>query len=253
MEASLPMHTRRSHYEASLRPGEFHRPTARTDLIEKLLREYRFMRPTHLLEFLRYFNEETSEQGVSRTLRWLYDIHAVTRIKKDPDSRMVAKGSLPKIYGLYNRANQALNDHPHRVSRVVPHALEVCNTIAFGVVRPCRESKGALRFIDAQEILQSKDAAQARAAAKPYTWPVSFTYRGETIKSSLTPDRLFGTFATATSHASFYALEEDRASEPEQRDDYSLSGTSIFRKMLCYVFARHFGVPEQLYGIKDLQ
>ena len=68
------------------------------------------------------------------------------------------------------------------------------------------------------------------------------------------PDRLFAIVSPASSSASFYALEEDRTSEPLERHDFSFdSGTSIFRKLLCYVFAYHARVPEQRYNIKGFR
>lgn len=243
----------RGHYTPSLRPTDFHRPTPRSELIKKLLQEYRVMRTTHLTEFLRYFNEATSEQRTVKCLRWLFDNREVVRLRNDPDAALLAKGSLPKIYGLYTEANIALNERRDRASRVIPHALEVCNSVAFAVVRACRESQGQIRFIDAPDILASMGAAHAKAMAKPYTWPVEVTYRGKTRTYNLTADRFFGTLTTATSKASFFALEEDRTTEPHQRNDFSLSGSSIFRKLLCYVFLYHWRVLEQLYGVKGFR
>jgi hypothetical protein len=249
----ISMPTRRSHYHASLLPGDFHRPTLRSELILFLLREYRLMRTTHLIEFLKYFNEATSEQRTIRTLRWLFDNLEVLRIRNDPDSHLVAQGSLPKIYGLYTAANLALNERRDRASRVIPHALEICNTVSLGIVRACRESNGQLRFVDAPAILESMGTAQAKAMATPFTWPVEVTYRGHMRHYSLTPDRFFCTLASATLDASYFALEEDRSSIPNQRSLYSLSGSSMFRKLLFYIFLYYFRVLEQLYGIKGFR
>jgi hypothetical protein len=137
---------------------------------------------------------------------------------------------------------------------VVPHALELASTISFGVVRPSRESEGRIRFIDAPDILQRSRTRNGKPPAKPFTWETQVTYRGKVIESSVTPDRLFGTMSAATSEAWFYALEEDRTTEPQQRDDFSFeSGTSLFRKFLTYVFAYHARVPFELYGIRGFR
>jgi hypothetical protein len=95
---------------------------------------------------------------------------------------------------------------------------------------------------------------EVKAGPKPFTWPVEVFYRDTTINCSLTPDRLFATSVSGTPGAAFYALEEDRASEPQQRNDFSFaSGTSLFRKLLCYVFAYHARVPEKRYGIRGFR
>jgi hypothetical protein len=147
-----------------------------------------------------------------------------------------------------------LNERRDRASRVVPHTRAVADTIAFGVVRACRQRAGQVRFSDAPDILREMGAPQIQTGAKPFTWPVQVTYRDATINCSLTPDRLFATTFPATGDAWFFALEEDRTSEPQQRKDFSFtSGTSLFRKLLCYVFAYHARVPEERYGIKGFR
>lgn len=163
----------RSHYKACPRPDENHRMTPRVARILALLDEYRLMRSTHINEFVNYFfNERYSEQTTTRWLRWLMDEGDVLRIRRDPDSKTVTQGSLHKIYGRNTRQNQALNERKNKPSLIVPHTLDVVSTIAFGVVRPCRESRGGLRFIDAPDIVQSRGSDQVKASAKPYTWPV---------------------------------------------------------------------------------
>jgi hypothetical protein len=229
--------------------------TPRAERILSLVDSYRLLRTTHLMEFLKYsFNEEISEQRTVKCLRWLMDERKLVRIRHDPDSKTLAKGSLPKIYGKNIRRNQALNERRDRASRIVPHTLAVADTMGFGVVRPCRESEGRIRFIDAPDILDRLAVPEVRASAKPFTWPVRVAYRDATITCSLTPDRLFATYYPETSSVSFYALEEDRTTEPQQRNDFSFdAGTSIFRKLLCYVFAYHARVPEERYGIRGFR
>ncbi len=228
--------------------------TSRAEQILSLVDSYRLLRTTHIIELLKFFNEDVSEQRIVRRLRWLMDEKMLLRIRHDPDSKTVAKGSLPKIYGKNIRRNKALNERRDRASLVVPHTLAVADTMVFGVVRACRESEGRVDFFDAPDILRHLGTAQVQAEAKPFTWPVCVTYRDVTHNCSLTPDRLFATSYPATSSASFYALEEDRTSEPLERHDFSFeSGTSIFRKLLCYVFAYHARVPEQRYNIKGFR
>jgi hypothetical protein len=234
-----------------------HRMTPRGERILALLdarHGYRLLRSTHLIEFLKYyFSEDLSEQTSTRYLRWLADEKEILRITRDPDSHKVAKGSLPKIYGLYNEANVALNERKDKPSFVIPHALDVASTMA-GVARACRESQGAMRFIDAPDILRNWGTAQAKAAAKPYTWKVQVVYRGETHKCSITPDRLFATYFTALEHRWGFVLEEDRSSEPHERDDYAFNaGTSLFRKFLTYCFAYYAQVPLRLYNMKGFR
>jgi hypothetical protein len=252
------MPQRRDHYTPKPLPNVYHRMTPRAERILSLFDDrhgYRLLRSTHVIEFLKYyFNEEISEQRTVRCLRWLMDERELLRIRYDPDSKTLAQGSLPKIYGKNTRRNQALNERRTKPSRVVPHELAVADTMAFNVVRPCRESEGRIRFIDAPDILQRSRTRNGKPPAKPFTWETQVTYRGKVIESSVTPDRLFGTMSAATSEAWFYALEEDRTTEPHQRDDFSFeSGTSIFRKFLTYVFAYHARVPFELYGIKGFR
>jgi hypothetical protein len=245
----------RDHYTPSHHPKIAHRMTPRGERILALLGEYRLMRSTHLKEFLKYyFNEILSEQTTTRYLRWLMDEGEVIRIRRDPDTKTVSQGSLSKIYGLNSPKNQALNERQGKPSFVVPHELSVASTMAFGVVRACRESKGVMRFIDAPDILQSRGSAQAKAAAKPFTWPVQVVYRNKTYKCTVTPDRLFGIYFPAIAHHWFFVLEEDRSTEPQQRDDYSFnSGTSLFRKFLVYIFAYHAQVTLDLYNIRGFR
>jgi hypothetical protein len=246
------MPARRSHYIPSPVSGINHRRTPRADRILSLLDSYRLLRTTHIIECLKYFNESTSAQRTVKYLRWLMDERAVLRIRHDPDSRTVASGSLPKIYGRYDRANLALNERRDRASRVVPHTLAIADTMIFGVVRACRESMGSMQFRDAPEIVTRMGSDQVKTSAKPFTWPVDVTYREKTAKCSLTPDRLFGT--VTSEHTWFYVLEEDKSTEPHQRNDFSFdAGTSLFRKLLCYVFAYHAQVPLQRYGIRGLR
>jgi hypothetical protein len=255
-EETLAMAPQRDHGSLNLRAGT-HRMTPRGERILALLDErhgYRLMRSTHLMEFLKYyFSEDLSEQTSTRYLRWLADEKEILRITRDPDSHKVAKGSLPKIYGLYNEANLALNERKDKPSFVIPHALEVTSTMA-GVARACRESQGAMRIIDAPDLLRSWGTAQAKAAAKPYTWKVQVVYRGETHTCSITPDRLFAIYFTALEHRWGLVLEEDRTTEPQQRDDYNFNaGTSLFRKFLTYCFAYHMRVPLRLYNMKGFR
>jgi hypothetical protein len=236
-----------------------HRLTPRGERIRALLdtrHGYRLMRSTHLIEFLKYhFSEDLSEQTTTRYLRWLTtDEKELLRITRDPDANSVTQGSLAKIYGLHNEANVGLNERQDKPSFVIPHALDVASTMAFGVVRACRESQGAMRFIDAPDILQSWGTVQAKAAAKPYTWPVQVVYRGETHKCNITPDRLFAIYFTALEHRWCFVLEEDRSTEPHERDDYAFNaGTSLFRKFLTYCFAYHMQVPKKLYKINGFR
>jgi hypothetical protein len=255
-EETLAMAPQRDHGSPNLRSGT-HRMTPRGERILALLdarHGYRLLRSTHLIEFLKYyFSEDLSEQTSTRYLRWLADEKEILRITRDPDSHTVAKGSLPKIYGLYNEANLALNERQDKPSFVIPHALEVASTMA-GVARACRDSQGAMRFIDAPDILRNWGTAQAKAAAKPYTWKVQVVYRGETHKCSITPDRLFAIYFTALEHRWSFLLEEDRSTEPHERDDYAFNaGTSLFRKFLTYCFAYHMQVPLQLYNMKGFR
>jgi hypothetical protein len=250
----MPQH--RDHFTTQPLPGAYHRMTPRMDRLLSLIDSYRLMRSTHAIEFLKYyFNEDLSEQQIVRSLRWLtIEEKELIRIRHDPDAKTVAKGSLPKIYGKNIRRNQALNERRHTANLVVPHALEVVSTMAFNVVRACRESNGRIRFYDAPDILQNMALSQVKAGPKPFTWPIQVTYRDTTVNCSLTPDRLFATLFSGTPGAAFYALEEDRASEPQQRNDFSFaSGTSLFRKLLCYVFAYHARVPEQRYNINGFR
>jgi hypothetical protein len=255
-EETLAMASQRDHGTPNLRSGT-HRMTPRGERILALLDErhgYRLMRSTHLIEFLKYhFKEDLSEQTTTRYLRWLADEKEILRITRDPDSHQVAKGSLPKIYGLPSEANLGLNERQDKPSFVIPHALDVASTMA-GVARACRESQGAMRFIDAPDILRNWGTAQAKAAAKPYSWPVQVVYRGETHKCTITPDRLFAIYFTALDHRYCFALEEDRSTEPQERDDYAFNaGTSLFRKFLTYCFAYYAQVPLRLYNMKGFR
>jgi hypothetical protein len=164
---------RRDHYTPQPLPGVYHRMTPRAKRIISLFDErhgYRLLRSTHVIEFLKYYFEEISEQRTVRCLRWLMDERELLRIRHDPDSKTLAQGSLAKIYGKNTRRNQALNERRTKPSRVVPHELAVADTMAFNVVRACRESEGQIRFIDAPDILESSRTQQGKPRAKPFTW-----------------------------------------------------------------------------------
>jgi hypothetical protein len=252
------MPKRRPHYAPHPLPDVHHRMTPRAERIISLFNErhgYRVLRSTHVIEFLKYhFSEDVSEQRIIRCLRWLMDTKALIRLRNDPFSNAVTMGSLPKLYSANSRRNRALNERHDRASRVIPHEIEIANSVVYGVVRVCRESQGRIRFVDAPDILRNMGTSQIQSMTKPYTWPVEVTYRGATIRSSLTPDRLFGVIFPETATANWLVLEEDLSTEVHQRNDYSFdSGTSIFRKFLTYVFAYHARIPEQLYNIKGFR
>jgi hypothetical protein len=241
----------RNHYDAKPLPGVNHRMTPRAAWIRDLLDEYRILRLTHVIELLRYyFKEDLSEQTTARYLRWLMDQKEVIRLRRDPDSKTVAKGSLAKLYALNTPRNQALNARRDRPSVVIPHTLEIANSTVWAVVQPCRMSNGYMHFIDAPEILRSRGSAEAKASATPFTWPVEVVYRNKTHKCSITPDRLFSVYFPARALHWFFLLEEDRTTEPHERNDYSFNaGTSLFRKFLTYCFAYHTKVHVERYNI----
>jgi hypothetical protein len=253
-ERAIIMGTYRNHFDAKPLPGVTHRITPRARRIRELLDDrdgYRLLRTTHIVELLKYyFREDLSEQTTARYLRWLMDEGEVIRIRRDPDSKTVAEGSLPKIYGLNSPRNRALNERIKSPSYIIPHTLSIADTMVWGVVQPCRMSHGRARFIDAPEIVQSRGSAAAKAAAKPYTLPVEVVYRNKTYKCSLTPDRLFSVYFPARDMRWFFALEEDKSTEPHERGDYAFnSGTSLFRKFLTYCFIHHMKVLLDLYNI----
>ena len=96
----------RNHYDAKPLPGDNHRMTERAEWIRDLLETYRILRLTHLIEFLKYyFKEYLNEQTTARYLRWLMDQKEVIRIRRDPESKTVPKGSLAKLYALNTPRN----------------------------------------------------------------------------------------------------------------------------------------------------
>lgn len=281
----------RTHYTPCPR-GVVHRMTPRIDRIRALLDErhgYRLLRSNHINEFLKYyFNEAYSEQTNARMLRWLMDEGVILRVRSDPDTNTITQGSLCKIYGWNNRKNQSIDERHIKVSTIhtprehgdttnsgggdevskkrrekikrqdayslVPHELEIANSIVWGTVLPCRLSQGTMRFLDAPDILASRGSAEAKAATKPYTWPVEVVYRNTKHKCSITPDRLFGIYFTALAQHWWFVLEEDRSTESQQRDDYAFNaGTSLFRRFLTYAFLYHANVLSHLYNIKGFR
>ena len=254
---------------------------------------YRLLRASHIHELLKYYfsedcTEQTpaytaySEQTTARMLRWLMDERKVLRIRSDPDMKTITKGSLCKIYGLNTPANKAIDERHlksattqdeesasegakesrkrqkkkslNKPNYIVPHALEVANTMAFAVGRACRLSEGQARFIDAPDILKSRGTAQALSAPRPYTWNVPVVYKSKTYKFHLTPDRLFALYFPARAQHWFFALEEDFSTEVVRRHDFSFSSSSsLFRKFVTYVFAYAMQVPLELYNIKGFR
>lgn len=247
----------RPHYKAC--PSEaYHRMTPRIERILALLDDregYRVLRSSHINEFVKYyFNESYNNQTTARCLRWMMDEGLVLRIRRDPDSKTVAQGSLAKIYSSNSSKNQALNERQGKPSLIVPHDLQIADSIVWGILHPCRLSQGAMRFIDAPAILESRGSNEAKASAKPYTWPVQVVYRDKMYKCTITPDRFFGTYFTALAHNWWFLLEQDRGTEPQQRSDYAFnSGTSLFRRFLTYAFLYHTQVLFHLYNIKGFR
>jgi hypothetical protein len=229
--------------------------TTRAELILSLLDSYRLLRTPHILEFLKYFEGQISDQKTLRLLRHLMDERRILRVRNDPYSKTVAKGSLPKIYGLPLRRNHSLNERREKVSAVVPHTLEIADTIVYGVVKPCRQSNGELQFIDTPEILTTMISEQTGRLSKPLTWKVKDAYfEGHKISLSTTPDRLFGVrlaYRKAPHNRWFFVLEEDRSSETILPKN--LLKATIFRKVLCYCFARHYRLAEQMYNVRDFR
>jgi hypothetical protein len=240
-----PAKPRRKHYIAIPR-GNF-RMTERVKLITSLLASFRLLRTGHILECLRYYlGDNNSDQRTVRLLRTLHDHKHVLRIQNDPDSASIAHGSLEKIYCLPHRRNQCLNERRETASKVIPHALAVADTTIFNVIRPCRESRGALRFIDHEEILATMAPEHTRQLQKPLSWSVRVHHQAAWQTVGITSDRLF--IVKSESGRLAFLLEEDMQSEPIQRKN--LQGTAIYRKLLAYGFTHtnrllleRFGIP----------
>lgn len=241
--------SRRKHYVAEPR-GNF-QMTERARLILSLLGPdgFRLLRTTHILELLRYYLGENSDQRTIRLLRMLHDHKHVIRIRNDPDSASIAHGSLDKIYGLLNRKNQALNERRDKASKVVPHALSTATSIIFNVIRPCRLSHGAFRYMDHEEILATLAPEQTRQARKPLTWSVQVHFQNGYRTVGITPDKLFIVHAPQrVAGRMAFVWEEDMKTEPIIRKN--LEGTAIYQKHLAYGFSHatrllldRFGIP----------
>ena len=245
---------RRSHFIPTPRAGAGHRLTARDQAILALLRSYRLMRTPHIVEHLLYTHPEgISAQNSSRRLRVLMDAGLTMRVRNDQQAKAVARGSLPKIHALNIRRNQLLNERTTAAGQIVPHALSVSETMAYSVVRACRATGGRLRLIDSDEILSTMASEQTKKRSKPLTWHVKVQHQQKRYILANTPDRLFGIHPTnrKSSNSPFFVLEEDRSSETVLPKN--LLKSTIYRKALCYVFARYLKLPEQMFGIRNFR
>jgi hypothetical protein len=212
------------------------------------------MRSPALVEHLRYrFPDGLSAQNVSRRFRVLMDAGLTIRVRFDPHAKAVARGSLAKIHALNTRRNQLLNERSRTVSQIVPHALSVTETMAYSVVRACRASSGRFRFIDSDDILATMATEQTKKRSKPMTWQVKIHHLNKSLILKITPDRMFGIQPTNSKSANnpFFILEEDLSTETVLPKN--LLKSTIYRKVLCYVFARYHKLPERLYGIRNIR
>jgi hypothetical protein len=218
--------------------------TARAELIKSLIESNRFLRTTHIFELLKYQHGEVSEQWTRRLLQALHNDRHILHIKHDPERPSLTRGSTPRIYGLNTRENRAVNERRDKTSRVVPHVLQIANTMVFNVIRPCAQYDD-LDFIDHKEILRTLAPARTAKAHKPLTWRVEAQLKGQPITLGTTPDKLF--MVKGATRRLAFLLEEDMGSEPVQRE--SLEGTAIFRKVLAYVFTYETKLLQERYGI----
>jgi hypothetical protein len=167
--------------------------------IIKLVARHRFMRSTHVLDFL-----EGSSQGVLRRLERLFHKGYLTRPPAQLEWYRAGGGSSPMVYGVGNvgidllaaqfgfrRAAVDWTAKARTAARgEIGHALEVTDfMVALAVA--CRR-RGNLRVLYLDDILATVAPAHTRDNPKPYYWPVTVRWQGRDIVIHPIPDKIFG-------------------------------------------------------------
>ena len=244
---NLIVQPRRKHYVVE--PRRAVHVTDRVEKIKHWLNTYRLLRSTHIVELLRCeYGESVSHQRTLRLLRALHDSGDLLRIRNDPHSARVIHGSLPKIYGLNDRKNQALNERRITAGLITPHTLSVASTMVYNVIRPCSKSYN-LKFVSQSDIIDSMPREQRRRGIKLLSWriEVPYTNKGKVERKEIgiTPDQIF--LIEGGQGRDAFLLEEDLGTEPINAKD--IQKASIYRKVLAYAFTHSKKILKDRLGM----
>lgn len=150
-----------------------------------------------------------------------------------------------KVYNLDEKAEKILGGKRYLYAPAIKGGNEHALMTAYITANIELEAdKRGYRYITQEEIL-------AKAPVKDLLLPstIQHTLKGKNARSNrpTEPDQIFG-IEYAPGNARFFALETDRGTEPETRDN--LNQNSILRKLLCYkdilekrAYREHWNLP----------
>lgn len=274
---------RRKHYEPD--PGRRVTLTPRAFFILERIYRRRFLTTAHILALIAA--QGGSVQRARRLLRALMDDEYIMRIK-DPRPRQQNMGSWPMIHGLTNKGADALagadlvpRDHVNWTRRnaevsdprtgvgikVVPHTLLISSVLTD--IQCCvLNSKGAVRLIEAAELLATLAPETTRKSRTPFTWQVTVPYpilrlqegeealELETRRIGVTPDAVFGLeFAHLPEGRQrlFFFIEADLGGEAIVRSDTHFDQRAYYKKLVAYSATFVQGIHTARFGLGMFQ
>lgn len=197
------------------------------DLLEVLAR-YKYLRTP----FIRDLLPNCGHRGINHQLKYRHDQGYIER----PKEQFRAYNNLwsPNIHSITKKGEQTLIDHgrhPLRVTRLdrkptiwparnFAHSMMICDTLAS--IEIGLQGTGA-RLVPWTEIVPTD-------TDDPLRLPFSFTYNGQSVRTSLVPDGLFG-IEYANGHTSYFVLEAENG-QPLTRSHFR-SGSTL-KKLLAY-------------------
>lgn len=224
--------------------------TANDRDILRLLARYRYLRASFIAQLL----PERSSQGLSRSLRRLFDHGYIDK----PREQHRGYNSLycPDIYELDEKGRAVMLDEPMEITRLYRQKIDA----------PLRNFAHSMMICDAlasieigllgsrHELISWQDIVARTPHRSPMKLPCNLAYtfpdgRKETNKTFLIPDGLFG-IRHPDNKVSFFALECEHYNPIEPRN---LKRASFLKKVLGYRDIQRTGVYKSQLAIPNLR
>lgn len=234
--------------------------TERDVQILQALHKYRFLTSEHLMKL----TETTSQQGMNRRLRVLFDAKYIDRPKAQMHSLAYAD-KRPMVYALGNEGADLLSNRfqltlpdiywsekNRRVKeKFIEHTLGIAEFMVSMEVA-CKEA-GNIRLITKEEILTSAPD-KTRRSKHPFRWQTRVSFDGERHEIAIVPDEVFGLHnldKPEGKNRAYFFVEIDRGTMPITRRD--IRQTSFARKLISYADTYERKLHTERFGIKNFR
>lgn len=208
--------------------------------------------------------ETTSQQGMNRRLRELFDAKYIDRPKAQMFSLAYAD-KRPMVYALGNEGAELLSNRfqltlpdiywTEKNRRVKEKFIEHTLGIADFMVKlevACREA-GNVRIITRDDILAASPE-RTRRSKHPFRWQTRVRFNGERHEIAIVPDEVFGLHyldKPEGRNRAYFFVEIDRGTMPITRND--IRQTSFARKLMSYSDTHERKLHTERFGIKNFR